>query len=325
MVSQKRMFLGTSLISAILLLFLTTPLLAGYGGHNMKGDYGLLSGSQPPPGFYLMAPMYYNYDADTLRDRNGDKISIDDQERGSLEANAYIFGLIWVSEYKIFGGNYSFQVYPALTDNTFESPILGLTQSVDTGFADLYFQPFNLGWHTPRADFIAGLGIYAPTGKYEDGGDDNTGLGMWSFELFAGTTVYFDEAKNYHFSANAYYETHTEKEDSDITVGDILTIEGGLGRSFMDGAVSVGAAYYAQWKLDEDDIPDLDLLTGGRSVGKHSVYGIGPEISLPLATSKKLYGFLSARYFWEFDAESTSEGESLVITLTFPLPSVPLQ
>ena len=93
----------------------------------------------------------------------------------------------------------------------------------------------------------------------------------------------------------------------------------------MDGALTVGAAYYAQWKVTEDDIPSLELLPGGRDVGKHRVYGIGPDVTLPLATSKKLYGFLNARYFWEFGAESTFEGQSLVATLTFPIPSVPLQ
>ena len=315
-----------SLVSVIAmsLLFAHTS-YAGYGGHNMKGDFGVLSASQPPPGFYAIAPVYYRYEADSLRDRDGNKVSIDPQERGSLDANAYIFGLIWVSEMKIFGANYSFQIYPGFTDNSLEAPILGLDESVDTGFTDLYIQPINLGWHTDHADFIAGLGIYAPTGEYEDGGSSNNGLGMWSLEFFAGATLYFDEAKSWHFSTNAYYETHSEKEDSDITVGDILTLEGGLGKSFMDGALTVGAAYYAQWKITEDDIPGLDQLTGGRGVGKHQVYGIGPDITLPLATSKKLYGFLNARYFWEFDAESTFEGESLVVTLTFPIPSVPLQ
>ena len=298
---------------------------AGFSGHNTKGDYGLQSGSQLPPGFYMIAPMYYRYDADTLRNREGEKVSIDPQERGSLAANAYIFGLIWVSEYKILGGNYSFQVYPGFTDNTLEAPILGLDEGVSTGFTDLYFQPVNLGWHTERADFVAGLGIFAPTGEYELGGSSNRGLGMWSFELFAGTTVYFDEAKSWHFATTAFFETHTDKEDTDISVGNILTLEGGLGKSFMDGALSLGAAYYAQWKLTEDDLGAERPLFSNRSVGKHSVYGVGPELTIPLASSEKLYGFLSARYLWEFGAESTLEGQTFVATLTFPLPSVPLQ
>jgi hypothetical protein len=76
--------------------------------------------------------------------------------------------------------------------------------------------------HRERADFVAGLGIFAPTGKYEPEGSDNTGLGMWSLEFFAGTTVYLDAAKSWHLATTAFFETHTEKEDSDIKVGNLL-------------------------------------------------------------------------------------------------------
>lgn len=324
MFKQNRRWLSTLVILIAITLLSTPSSFAGFSGHNTKGDFGLQSGSQLPPGWYLLAPMYYRYEADTIRDRDGDRIS-DPEERGSLEVNAYVLGLIWVSEYKILGGNYSFQVYPAFTDNVLENPAIGLSESVSTGFTDLYFQPINLGWHTERADFTGGLGIYAPTGEYEPGGPSNRGLGMWSFEFFAGTTLYFDESKSWHFAATAFYETHTEKKDTDIRVGDILTIEGGLGKSFMDGALSLGGAYYAQWKLTDDDIPSLDMISSSSNVGKNRVYGVGPEISIPLASSSKLYGFLNARYLWEFGAESTTEGESLVISLTLPIPSVPLK
>ena len=317
-------------VIAIITLLLTITMYAdyahaGFAGHNTKGDFGLQAGSQPPPGIYVVAPMYYRYDADSLKNRDGESIRIDPEERGSLEANAYVFGFIWVSEFKVLGGNYSFQIYPAFTDNTLEVPILGLEESVDTGFTDLYFQPVNLGWHTDRADFIAGLGIYAPTGEYEPGGSENLGLGMWSFEVFAGTTLYFDEAKSWHFATTAFYETHTDKKDTDIRVGDILTLEGGLGKSFLDGALSVGGAYYAQWKVTEDDLGRDIALPGGRSIGKHRVYGAGPELTIPIATKKKLYGFINARYFWEFDAKSSLEGNTFVLTATFPLPSLALQ
>jgi len=316
---QKKIF-QLMLLAAITLVF-TQLSFAGFSGHNTKGDFGLLSGSQSPPGWYLVAPMFYHYEADAIKDRDGNEIS---RPGGSLDVNAYVLGLIWVSESKIFGGNYSFQVYPAFTDNVLENPTIGLNESVSTGFTDLYFQPINLGWHTDRADFTAGIGVYAPTGEYEPGGSSNRGLGMWSFEVFAGTTIYLDDAKSWHFAATAFYETHTDKEDTDIRVGDFLTIEGGVGKSFMDGALSVGAAYYAQWKLTDDDIPAQYRLLEDIGEGKNRVYGIGPEISIPLASSSKLYGFLNARYFWEFGAESTTEGESLVVTLSFPIPSVPL-
>ena len=54
-------------------------------------------------------------------------------------------------------------------------------------------------------------------------------------------------------------------------------------------------------------------------------FGLGPEITIPLASKSKLCGFLNARYFWESGNRSTVEGETFVLTLTLPIPSVPLQ
>jgi hypothetical protein len=148
---------------------------------------------------------------------------------------------------------------------------------------------------------------------------------MWSYELFGGTTVYFDEARTWHFAATAFYETHGKKDGTDIRVGDILTLEGGLGKSFKEGAANIGIAYYAQWKLSDDDFGiDLPELPN-RRLGKNRVYGFGPEITLPLATTQTLWGFLNLRYFWETGARSALQGNTFVVTLAFPLPGIPLQ
>ena len=221
----ERRFLIRWLLILALTLF-AGPAQAQLSGHNSKGDFGLLSGSQAPPGWYLVAPMYYRYSADEFRDRNGDNL-LAIASGGSVEATAWLAGAMWVSEHKIFGGNYSFSIWPGVTDNALEFPPLGLDEGTSTGLADLYIQPINLGWNTPRADFIAGLGIFAPTGDYEAGGDNNRGLGMWSYELFGGTTIYFDEARTWHFAATAFYETHGKKDGTDVRVGDLLTVEGG--------------------------------------------------------------------------------------------------
>jgi len=183
------------------------PAHAQLNGHNSKGDFGLQSGSQAPPGWYLVAPMFYRYSADEFRDRNGDRL-LAIESGGSVEATAWLAGAIWVSDYKVLGGNYSVVIFPGVTNNALGFPPLGTDDRVSTGLADLYVQPVNLGWKTPRADFIAGIGIFAPTGEYEPGGSSNRGLGMWSYELFGGTTVYLDEAKSWHFAATAFYETH---------------------------------------------------------------------------------------------------------------------
>jgi len=300
------------------------PAHAQLNGHNSKGDFGLQSGSQAPPGWYLVAPMFYRYSADEFRDRNGDRL-LAIESGGSVEATAWLAGAIWVSDYKVLGGNYSVVIFPGVTNNALGFPPLGTDDRVSTGLADLYVQPVNLGWKTPRADFIAGIGIFAPTGEYEPGGSSNRGLGMWSYELFGGTTVYLDEAKSWHFAATAFYETHGKKDGTNIRVGDLLTVEGGLGKSFMQGAVNVGIAYYAQWKLTDDDF-GVDLAPVlGRELGRHRVYGFGPELTLPLATKQTLFGFLNLRYFWETGARTALQGNTFVATVTFPIPSISLQ
>ena len=316
---------ASAYITVLLLLFLILPagVNAQFLGHNLPGDAGLMSASQPDPGTYF-APLYYGYRGDTLRDRNGDAIAYDPERLGSLDVNGYGIGIWWVSDKKLWGGNYSLMVAPAWTDNKFEAPILGLVAEVKTGFTDLYVQPINLGWHKDRADYNAGVGIYAPTGRYDATADDNLGMGMWTLELFGGGTWYLDEAKSWSFATTASYEFHSKKEDSDIRVGQILTLEGGLGKSYMDGAVNVGLAYYAQWKVTDDKFPgDLDLLPG--LIGKNRAYAVGPEVTLPLATKKTLWGFLNLRYLWEFGVRNSVEGNAFVATLSIPLGGISLQ
>ena len=314
----------TICFSALLLAFLIPPTChAQLSGQNTKGDFGLLAGTLAPPGFYVI-PMFYDYQADALRDQKGDRVS-PIAGGGSLDARAANVGLMWVSEKKILGGTYGFAIWPGVTNNALGFPPLEVDEKVSTGLADLYIQPITLGWNTDRADFLAGLGIYAPTGEFEAGGDNNRGLGMWTYELLGGTTVYFDEARSWHFAALAAFETHGKKDGTNVRVGDILTLEGGFGKSFMDGAANVGVAYYAQWKVSDDDFGLGSTPPGGPLLDRHRVYGVGPEVTIPLASKSKLFGFLNLRYFWETGARTTLEGNTFVATFSFPVPSIPLQ
>ena len=310
---------------ATFLHFILLPLSvhAQLSGANTKGDYGLLAGTQAPPGFYVV-PLFYDYTADTLRNRNGDSLA-PIELGGSINIRAAVLGMMWVSEKKILGGNYSFVIWPGVTNNAEGFPPAQVDEQTSTGLADLYIQPFTLGWSMDQADFIAGLGVFAPTGNYEVGGDNNRGLGMWSYELFGASTVYFDEARTWSFATIAAFETHSKKEGTDVRVGNLLTLEGGLGKSFKNGAVNVGIAYYAQWKLTDDDF-GLDFnLPGGPLLGRNRVYAFGPEISIPIASKKRLYGFLDLRYLWETGARTTLEGNTFVATFSFPVPSIALQ
>lgn len=304
---------GAVILTFLALAVLWQPAQAQLSGHNLRGDYGLDSGSQPAPHFYLI-PVYVNYSTSTIRNRDGDRIPTS----GKLAINAVTPFAWYVSDVKVFGANYGVLAYVPFQGNALEAPGLGIDVTNKLGVGDLYVQPINLGWHLPRADVMAGVGVYAPTGRYTVGADDNTGLGMWSFELSGGSTVFFDEAKTWSFAAMGFFETHTKKKDTDVKVGDILTVEGGAGKSFLGGSAKVGAAYFAQWKLSSDD---LGLGLPGE-LNKAKSYGAGPEVVLPIPIKQKLVGMVTVRYLWDFGVRSTTQGNTFLAMLTLPIPSL---
>jgi hypothetical protein len=88
---------------------------------------------------------------------------------------------------------------------------------------------------------------------------------------------------------------------------------------------NVGLAYYAQFKVTDDDF-GLDLpLPPIFQPAKHQGFGVGPEVSMPIASKRKLYGSLNFRYLWETGVRNNLEGNLFVVTASFPIPSVSLQ
>ena len=91
----------------------------------------------------------------------------------------------------------------------------------------------------------------------------------------------------------------------------------------------MGAAYDGQWKLTEDQLAEFEL--PGRDPidltihAKHKVFGFGPDVTLPVASKSKLFALVNIRYLWESGAQLKTEGQTLVVTATFPVPSVTLQ
>jgi hypothetical protein len=315
-------------IACGLTLLLAVPAQAQLNGSHTPGDFGVQSGSQPQPGFYA-ALFYLRYDADTIKGADGSIVRPSPGAPGNI-AIAATAPLAWyVSKAKVFGANYGAMAVLPFANASIEAPAFALGRTVDTSVSDLLLRPLDLGWHTARADVSAGFQLYAPTGRYERGGSDNIGKGMWTYEPFVGTTLYFDQKRTVSLAATAYWEFHGKKKDTDVKVGQILTLQGGFAKSFLGGGLITGAAYYAQWKLTEDQLAEFQL-PGGSPIdinfpGKHRVYAFGPDVTLPVASKSKLFALVNIRYFWETGAQLKTEGQTLVVTATFPVPSVRLK
>ena len=60
---------------------------------------------------------------------------------------------------------------------------------------------------------------------------------MWTYEPFVGATVYFDQKRTVSLATTAYWELHGNKKDTDVKVGQLLTLQGGLGKSYLGGGL----------------------------------------------------------------------------------------
>ncbi|HSL22659.1 MAG TPA: transporter [Vicinamibacterales bacterium] len=310
------------------------PAYAQLNGENLLGDMGVKSGTQPEPGVYV-AHIYYRYYTDSIRGPAGDPIVLDPTGAGSQTIHAAVPLVIYVSRKTFLGANYSAMTVMPFANGSLEAPGLGLSEHASTGPSDLYVMPVQLGWHLKRADAVAGFAFFAPTGRHAAGASDNVGKGMWSYEVSAGTTVYLDKQRTWSLATAGFWETHSKKEGelriqnlaiSDVKVGQLFTLEGGVGKSFLHGAAGVGLAYYAQWKVTSDEmrfsapVPSVPL-----PQDRHRVWGLGPDVTIPIATKKRLISLLNVRYLWERGARIKTQGGSLLVTSTFPIGGIPIR
>jgi hypothetical protein len=318
-----------SLLLTLAVAGTASPAYAQLNGENLLGDMGVKSGTQPAPGLYV-GNVYYRYKTDTIKGPDGSTMIFDPTRSGSQTINAAVPLVVYVSKKKLLGGNIGMVAVVPIASGALEAPGLGLSESASTGLSDLYVMPLQLGWQKRRFDALAGVALFAPTGRYSAGASDNLGKGMWSYELSGGGTFYFDRKRSLSVATTAYWETHSKKDGevhvqgitvNDVKVGQLLTLEGGVGKSFLHGAASVGVAYYAQWKVTADDmtvsVPGVPELSDG-----HRVLAIGPDITIPIATRKRLISLVNVRYMWETGARIKTQGQSLLVTSTVPVGGI---
>jgi hypothetical protein len=282
----------------------------------IKGEYGMMGGTTPPPGLY--AGMWGSIDWGTeLKTGGGDTIH-------GPKTTQEVFGPLvwWVSNFKILGGDYSALVAPPWANTRIEFPRLPDRGGASgLGFSQIWVIPFSLGWHIRDplplapggADVTVHYAFYPPTGRYTPGASDNTSLGMWCNEMSARLTAFFDKDRNWHGSASLFYDINGKKEGVDWTTGNPFTFMGGLGRnygakgSFFSGWA--GIAGYGQWQVTSTTGADAPLLA---RLNKTTIYAVGPEFTT-------LQGALTIRYFWQYGGKFSTQGQGLYVQFVMPL------
>ena len=306
---------GISALALIGSLVVASPASAQYQGHNFKGDFGVNSGTQPLPGIYVLLPVR---PVECRRNQGRGRQYGCQYRFGGFDLRAIPATVIGVTPRKVLGANYGFMVALPFSTITPERVDEDVDDPTDWGFTDMYVVPLYLGWRTPRADFVAGYGFYAPTGRYEPRATDNVGLGMWSHEIQGGVTAYADAAKKVSLATTAFFEMHSKKKDLDLKVGNMLTLEGGVAYNLPTIGGAFGLAYFAQMKVSDDSGSDFpELLLGALNLRERNrLFGFGPDVTVGLFQRGTTAGLLNVRYLWQSGGKTTFEGSTVWIAFT---------
>jgi hypothetical protein len=284
---------------------LSLPIKGQYIGDQFPGLAGLKAGSQPGPGLYVTLPLYYGDTNISIYDAHGDTVLKNFTPAIDVVA---LPSVAVVTPFKILGATYGASYTQWIINGILNVASANYQRSTGFGFGDIYVQPVTLGWQTHVADFTAGYAFFAPTGS------GTSGQHMWVNEIDLGGTLYIGEAKKWNVSTMSYYDFNRKKNNTDIKVGNILTLAGGIGRSFLKGAANAGVAYGAQWKMTHDsgtDIPSFVPITNGR------FFTVGPEIGMPVFAKGLNVGLVSFRYEWVVGPKTALGGQLLIASFTF--------
>jgi hypothetical protein len=295
-----------SLAVFVATLFLVETGNAQNLGYRLPGLIGLDAGRIPGPGVYLIDRAVL-YDADQIRDRNGRVIPV----KLEMEAFANAFGASYTR--KLSGKGLFLSMTAAvpvarLRLNIHDRPEASFDRF---GLTDIFIQPARLGWRTDYFDVVGAYGIYLPTGDFPFAGGKGLSSGQITHQFSAGGSIYANKDQTAFFTALASYDLNLRKHDIDITRGDILQVQGGLGVSRNKHSVELGLASYGLWQVRPDRGADVPPAVLGQ---RDHVIGLGPETAL---TIKAIRAQLRVRYVWDLSVRARPKGNILVAGIVF--------
>jgi hypothetical protein len=305
-------------------------------GHFAPGVFGIRDFTVPEPGYY--GALYsYKYSTDRLNNADGDEIKSVTIHPGpgpgvtlgvNVNVNVGVLAptFMWVSNWKFLGARYGAYICPTLSNTSVGASLStysGSGRSSDESqfdFGDLYVQPVWLTWSKKQVDFSLAYGFYAPVGKYETEtitlpivgpvtaeAADNIGLGFWTHQFQGAASWYPWVDKRMAVAVALTYELHGKKKDFDLTPGQNLTFNWGVGeylplRKDQTLLLEIGPAGYSSFQTTEDSGSDTS------NSAKDQVQAVGFQVGL---TQVKWNAVLNFHYFNEFSSKDRFQGESI--------------
>lgn len=231
----------------------------------LNGAENFMAGALPPPGNYFINYLGY-YEGD-YRDNDGNKVPV--EAKATFDALRFIY----VSNYKIFGGDWAVHAIVPLVYQKVETPNPAFGNDWVFGLGDIVIDPIIIGWHFPPDWHITvGLDIYLPTGKYSSTDPtESIGANYYSFEPIFSFT-YLNQS-GFEVSAKLMYNIKTENDDTNYQSGDEFHMDYLIGQHFGPWAVGLGGYYLKQTQNDE-----LNGQKVGPDGNRGQVFAFGPAV-----------------------------------------------
>jgi hypothetical protein len=296
--------------------------MAQQKGQYVPGQYGLNSGVIPDPGVTYMN-LAINYSASQLNDSSGSpRPNVSGTYAFWVDENIFMY----VPKFKFLGGYFAPYIAINVANGSLVADISGTNLGATgggAGLADTWVEPINLGWHFPRLDANIGYAFVAPTGRFTAGASNNVGSGYWGNHLTDAATYYI--TKNKATSANIFtdWEGHTQKSGTNITPGQTLTLEWGLGQTLplakdLSKLVQIGLVGYDQWAVSSNS-GTIGPGIPASSLPKYAVHALGTQVNFTMPAKNFLLFF---KYYGEYSAKSRVLGRTIVFggNYTFKTP-----
>jgi hypothetical protein len=315
----RQVVFGVSLLVAI---NVSGVRAAEYGtGPWVKGYTDIFGGVLPlQPGWYSRTDVYH-YEGNANTTIFNGRIATDVDENYT----ATLLALNYVTPWKILGGTYAVAVVPSMlamdVDVGIQIPAFTGPRgnsfgpfdlnAGDTALAqgDTAFSPMILGWDSGNFHWNIGVFGFAPTGEYDKKDLANTSLNHWAIMSRLAAT-YFDPKTGWEATGAAIYSVNWENPATDYETGNILNLEGAVTKNF--GPLGIGVVSYAMIQTTGDS-------GSGARLGSFEsrVYGVGPIVSFTTSADPSKALTVLAKWYSEFDAENTFEGNTVDVAASF--------
>jgi hypothetical protein len=285
--------------------------MAGEGGAGLyiPGSQAFGAGVTPPPGLYL-TQAFLVYDGKVSALLEGGLVSANARKTAVVSAA----NILWVPALDVAGGRIGFSAsvpYAAYTRLEAGANVGGRTVARGTvdgwSLGDIAFKA-QIGWTHGEFSHTAYASAWVPSGRYETGFFPSTGKNHAGFDFGWGFTQIWKEP-GIELSGAIGITTELSNSATNYKNGDVLHVEGALGKKF-DNGLMLGVAAYAYQQLGKDS-------GTGATLGplKGRAYGVGPALS---------YGFLAGtipvalnlRHYQEFSVENRFKGYMTTGTIT---------